>query len=142
MSEPGGMIDRLTPVYAKHLTHDDIKQLLVFYRTDLGKKIINRMPVVTSESMAVGQQWGAGLAPDFQSIVGRTLAEDKVVLKQSNAGWRPRQGLGLGIAATAVTLDARKGDRRSQTSWANASGSAKMGEALQRPPVLRLMSAV
>jgi hypothetical protein len=82
MTEPGGMMDRLTPVYAKHLSHDDIKQLLAFYRTDVGKKIINRMPVVTSESMAVGQQWGASLAPDFQSIVVRTLSEDKVVLKQ------------------------------------------------------------
>ena len=82
MREPGGVVDLAVPVYAKHFNHDEIKQLLVLYRTDLGRKLISTMPVLTSELMAVGQQWGGTLAPDLQSIVGRTLAEDKVVLKK------------------------------------------------------------
>jgi uncharacterized protein len=82
ISTPGGMIDLLVPIYANHFTHAEIKQLLAFYRSDLGKKVINKLPLVMSESIEVGKTWGSSLEPNIKSVVDQALAEDKVVLNR------------------------------------------------------------
>ena len=56
------LIDLTIPIYAKHLSHEDIKGLIQFYQTPLGKRFITNMPLMTQESMQAGQQWGQNLA--------------------------------------------------------------------------------
>lgn len=45
-------------VYAKNLTAEDIKGLIVFYSSPLGQKLIDKLPAITQESMQLGQVWG------------------------------------------------------------------------------------
>ena len=52
------MLSLIVPVYSNNFTHDEIKGLIEFYQTDLGKKTIEVMPVVLQQSMAAGQMWG------------------------------------------------------------------------------------
>lgn len=59
---PDELVDRVVPIYAKHLSHGEIKELIKFYETPLGKKLIATLPAITQESMVVGQQWGMDLA--------------------------------------------------------------------------------
>lgn len=63
ISEQGGLIDLLVPIYHRNFTHDEIKGLLSFYRTPLGQKLIAAMPVMMQESMAAGQQWVKQFTP-------------------------------------------------------------------------------
>lgn len=44
------------PLYTKHFTVDEIKQLTAIYRTPLGKKMLERMPVLIGESMEISQR--------------------------------------------------------------------------------------
>ena len=60
--DPDGLIQLCIPIYAKHFAHEEVKQLLEFYRTPLGQKLITALPAVAEEAMAVGQQWGESLA--------------------------------------------------------------------------------
>ena len=53
------LIERIIPVYDRHLSHADVKALIAFYRTPAGKRLIQAMPLITSESMKAGQAWGA-----------------------------------------------------------------------------------
>lgn len=57
--DPNEFVELIVPIYDKHLTHDDIRAMLAFYETPTGKKVIQVLPVVTQESMEVGQAWGA-----------------------------------------------------------------------------------
>jgi len=61
MKESG--IDELTkmlvPVYQKHLTLEDLQAIIAFYNTPVGKKYAEKTPLITQESMQVGQLWGA-----------------------------------------------------------------------------------
>lgn len=52
-------------LYAKHFTHEEVKGMIQFYSTDLGRKTIRVMPELVRDSMLLGQQWGAALAPQF-----------------------------------------------------------------------------
>ncbi len=56
-----GLIDQFVPIYAKHFTHEEINQLLEFYRTSVGQKVIEKMPSVMQESMSLGRKWGKRL---------------------------------------------------------------------------------
>lgn len=57
------------PIYEKHFTGDEIKELIRFYSTPLGQKAIREMPVLMSESMQAGQEWGKSLGPTIDSRI-------------------------------------------------------------------------
>jgi len=59
------LIDLLAPVYQKHLTIDDLKELIKFYETPVGKKFASKTPFITQESMQVGQEWGMKIGQEF-----------------------------------------------------------------------------
>lgn len=48
----------IIPIYDKYYTESDIEQLIAFYGSPIGKKMIATMPQVMQESMIVGQTWG------------------------------------------------------------------------------------
>lgn len=63
---PAAMIDLIVPVYEKHLTHEDVKGLIAFYESPLGRKMTSVLPVIAQESMQAGQQWGMDVAQRVQ----------------------------------------------------------------------------
>ena len=52
------LVDLVLPIYQKHLTEEDIKGIVAFYKTPVGKKFAEQTPLITQESMAAGQEWG------------------------------------------------------------------------------------
>lgn len=78
MDTPGGLIDRVIPIYDRYFTHAEIKDLLAFYQTATGRKIVGVMPKVVSESFAAGQDWGKSLAPEIQRRVLATLKREGI----------------------------------------------------------------
>ncbi len=60
--DPNELIEMCVPSYDKHFTHDEIKQLIAFYETPLGEKLVKTQPVIMQASMAAGQQWGDKLS--------------------------------------------------------------------------------
>lgn len=49
------------PIYARHYSHDEIRQLIQFYESPIGRKTVSVMPAMLQETMAVGQKWGEKL---------------------------------------------------------------------------------
>ena len=58
---------RLVATYAKVLTHDEVKQLLAFYETPLGKRMIEVMPALQQASAQAGGEWAQQLVPQLQA---------------------------------------------------------------------------
>lgn len=56
------LVNLIIPVYDKHLTQGELKELIKFYETPVGKKMIAVMPAITAESIQIGQQWGMEVA--------------------------------------------------------------------------------
>jgi uncharacterized protein len=55
---PNELVERVIPVYDKQLNGGEIKDLIKFYETTTGKKLIKVMPAITQESMEIGKAWG------------------------------------------------------------------------------------
>lgn len=56
------LTERLLPIYDRHLNSSEVKELIRFYESPLGKKVLAAMPAITAESMQAGQAWGMDLA--------------------------------------------------------------------------------
>jgi hypothetical protein len=57
-AESATLIDSLVPVYDRLFTTEDLKELVRFYETPLGKRLIAATPEMSREAMVVGQRWG------------------------------------------------------------------------------------
>lgn len=51
-------MDLMLPIYGKHFSLAELRELLAFYSTPLGQKLIREMPAVMQESTAIGGEWG------------------------------------------------------------------------------------
>lgn len=60
------LTEMLVPVYSKHLTIEDLSQLIEFYDSPVGKKFAKSSPLITQESMQIGQQWGMKIGQEFE----------------------------------------------------------------------------
>jgi|TARA_B100001971_G_C18119320_1_gene498532 hypothetical protein len=56
------LVELVIPIYGKYLTHNDVKQLIRFYKRPVGKKLIEVQPMIMQESMMIGQEWGLKIA--------------------------------------------------------------------------------
>ena len=79
MNGPDGLVEQVIPIYHKYLTHAEIRELIAFYETPIGRKTIAIMPQVVAESMQAGQRWGQALAPEIQRRVKDALAREGLV---------------------------------------------------------------
>ncbi len=61
--------EQLVPIYNKHFTHEEVKELLTFYEIPIGKKLTEKSPVILSESIQISQQWGMGLVSKIQQYL-------------------------------------------------------------------------
>lgn len=58
-------IDLIVPIYKDHYSEDEIQQLIEFYKTPMGQKIVKEAPAIQQESYAAGQEWGRSIAEDM-----------------------------------------------------------------------------
>jgi len=76
LQAPDGLLDRTIPVYDKYFTHAEIRELLAFYQTAIGRKTIAVLPKVVGESMVLGEKWGESLRPEIEKRVAAALRKE------------------------------------------------------------------
>lgn len=73
-SRANELIDTTARIYAQHFTEAELKDMLTFYQSPLGQKIVVEEPKVLDESMSQAGQWGDKLA---EEIIVKMRAEMK-----------------------------------------------------------------
>ncbi len=56
--KPEEMVDEYIPIYSKYFTNEEIKGIISFYETPLGKKTLTVIPQISQESTAIGLKYG------------------------------------------------------------------------------------
>jgi len=80
MTARGGFLDMVVPIYARYFDHREIKELLKFYQTDLGKKAIKVWPLILQESMLLAQDWWKSLTPLIKDKVNERFKKEGIEL--------------------------------------------------------------
>ena len=56
------LLEMCLPSYERHFTHEEIKELIRFYETPIGAKLVRVQPQVLQECMVAGEIWRQKLA--------------------------------------------------------------------------------
>lgn len=62
-----GLTERSVAIYARHLTPEDVRGLIAFYRTPLGEKALGAIPAIMGESLAASRAWAEELQPTLEA---------------------------------------------------------------------------
>lgn len=73
------LLQQMVPVYTKHFTHDEVRALLAFYASDVGKKAAALAPTMMQEGVRIGDEWGKNLMPELQSELERRLRAEGLI---------------------------------------------------------------
>lgn len=60
---------KIVELYVKHFTEQELKALVDFYQTPTGKKLLEKLPVIITESSKVGQEYVASKEGTLKTIV-------------------------------------------------------------------------
>jgi uncharacterized protein len=58
--------DVLATVYASNFSLQELQDMIAFYRTSTGQKVVERLPSVAQQSMQAGQLWGKQVAAEIR----------------------------------------------------------------------------
>jgi hypothetical protein len=69
------LVDSIVPIYDKAFTAEELKGLLQFYESPVGRRFVAASPELARESMLAGQRWGMVLGQQ----VGAQLQREGVI---------------------------------------------------------------
>ena len=52
------LADIVAPIYSKYYTDEELTKLIEFYKSPLGRKVVEKLPMITQDSYAAGEEWG------------------------------------------------------------------------------------
>ena len=55
-------IETIIPLYEQRFSQKEIRDVIAFYRTPTGQKMLAELPGLMSDGMRIGQQWGQAVA--------------------------------------------------------------------------------
>jgi hypothetical protein len=74
-ASPDDLMKVILPIYDRHFTHQEIRQLIAFYESPLGRKISTTLPEIQQESVEAGRAWGEQLGDRMNAELKQRLAE-------------------------------------------------------------------
>ena len=63
------LLDMAVPIYDKNFSQEEIRSLIAFYQTPLGKKTISTLPRLSAELQDEGRKWGESLGRESMQEV-------------------------------------------------------------------------
>jgi uncharacterized protein len=63
------LLGQIAGIHARNFTVSEMRQLVAFYRTPTGQKFLDKAPVVTQETMTIGQNIGRTIAGEMHARI-------------------------------------------------------------------------
>jgi len=60
------LIEKIIPLYDKYYSLEDLRAVNAFYSTDTGRRLLETLPKITKESMAIGMEWGKRIGEEAE----------------------------------------------------------------------------
>ncbi len=76
----GAFKEMFVGLYDKHFSIDEIRALNVFYASAVGKKLIEKQPILMQQGMTLGAEWGRVVGPEIDRRVREKLAAQGIKL--------------------------------------------------------------
>lgn len=81
MGGPQGLMARMVPAYAEAFSHEEVRQLLAFYQSPLGRKAVSTVPRLMAQGQRIGQEMARELQPELRERLSEALKREGIELK-------------------------------------------------------------
>jgi|SRR5690606_15997708 len=73
--DPAELVDEIVVIYDRHFTLAELTDILAFYKSETGRKMLAEMPALLKESMDLGADWSQRKAQELRQELesGTTL---------------------------------------------------------------------
>jgi len=72
-------------IYSNHFSDAELDQLIAFYKSDVGIKLLRERPQIVRESAVVGEAWAARMQPVVMDKIIRKLEAMRPVTKEQKS---------------------------------------------------------
>ena len=76
-AQRGELMEALVPVYARRFEMPELEALLAFYKSPLGRRLVEIQPTFLRDSFEVGQAWGMRIG----AAIGEQLAKEGIQIQ-------------------------------------------------------------
>jgi uncharacterized protein len=70
-----GLLKEIVPIYQRHFCSDEVAQIVAFYESPVGHKLIEEMPAIQQEGFAAGKAYGQRLDKQIKQAVEDELSK-------------------------------------------------------------------
>jgi hypothetical protein len=71
--------DKQVALFAKYYTHAEIKGLITFYESELGRKAVANTPSIMREGAAIGEDWAKSAMPGVMQVLEARLKSEGLI---------------------------------------------------------------
>ncbi|MBB6001395.1 DUF2059 domain-containing protein [Arcicella rosea] len=72
-------------MYTKYFTHSEIKELIAYHESPIGKKVIEKQPLILADSMQMGKEFGEKLGKKvYQQMLEEKGEEEETEEEEEN----------------------------------------------------------
>ena len=75
---PNGLLDRIVPVYQRHLTQEEVSVLLRFYQLDLATKLNRASTQINDEMREIAKDWARPQGADWEKRLHEAIAKQGI----------------------------------------------------------------
>ena len=90
--DPAEMVDVIVGIYDRHFSSEELRDILRFYKSETGTRMLKKMPLLLQESMDAGAEWarrkGLELQEELES--GTSLQRNAILSHLPNNSFKPR----------------------------------------------------
>ncbi|WP_419176184.1 DUF2059 domain-containing protein [Desulfosediminicola sp.] len=72
------LVSELVNIYAEYFSHDEILEIIAFYESGVGSKMIASMPQIMEKSMLAGQMMGNSITPLLRDNILSRLQQEGI----------------------------------------------------------------
>ncbi len=72
--------DQVAIVFAERFTAGELREIIAFYQSPVGAKLVGLQPEIAQKSLAIGQAWGRKIAQEIDQEVRKELEQRGVKL--------------------------------------------------------------
>jgi uncharacterized protein len=74
------------PIYDRHYSEADLRDILAFYRSPVGQRMLKGLPALLDESMKAGREWGRAIGQELQQEIYEEDQKNKKALEETKPG--------------------------------------------------------
>jgi uncharacterized protein len=72
--------EKVAVVYAERFTAAELREIIAFYKSPIGEKLIKAQPEIAQKTLAIGQAWGRKIGQEIEQEVRKELKNRGIAL--------------------------------------------------------------